>query len=277
MAITIALLSPGAMGAAVGRRLVDHGAAVFTSLEGRGPASIERARAAGMEDASAERLVEADILLSILPPADALGLALRLAPVLSAAANKPLYVDCNALSPVTKQAVAAVVAETGCRFVDGAILGGPPRPGHRSPAIYVAGDHSAATLPLLDLGLDIRQMDGAIGAAAALKMAFAGINKGGIGLGAAMILAASRTGAADALRDALTEVPGRLPGLRLQVPDMYPKAYRWVAEMREIAEFAGDEATAMIFEGLARLYERIAADVSGDGHERALMEAFLKG
>jgi hypothetical protein len=43
------------------------------------------------------------------------------------------------------------------------------------------------------------------------------------------------------------------------VPAMRPKAYRWVAEMREIAEFVGtpDDGDT-IYEGAALLYQRIA-------------------
>src|SRR5260221_405130 len=52
----------------------------------------------------------------------------------------------------------------------------------------------------------------------------------------------------------------RRPGWRArQVRSMYPKAYRWVAEMEEIAAFSGgDVAAQQIYRGLARLYERLA-------------------
>ena len=50
------------------------------------------------------------------------------------------------------------------------------------------------------------------------------------------------------------------------MPDMLPKAYRWVAEMREIAAFLGpDDPAALMFEGAARIYERLAADQAGSG------------
>lgn len=57
---------------------------------------------------------------------------------------------------------------------------------------------------------------------------------------------------------------------------MFPKAYRWVAEMREIAAFAAaDAAAAEIFEGAAQLYERLAHDVAGERHEAHALEAML--
>jgi L-threonate 2-dehydrogenase len=44
---------------------------------------------------------------------------------------------------------------------------------------------------------------------------------------------------------------------------MYPKAYRWVAEMEQIAAFIGDpSAGSTIYEGAARLFEAIAADLT---------------
>jgi len=51
---------------------------------------------------------------------------------------------------------------------------------------------------------------------------------------------------------------------------MFPKAYRWVAEMEQIAEFIADPATGtVIYEGAARLYEAIAADLmDGQPHDR---------
>ncbi|HEX6840613.1 MAG TPA: DUF1932 domain-containing protein, partial [Stellaceae bacterium] len=53
--------------------------------------------------------------------------------------------------------------------------------------------------------------------------------------------------------------PQLLAWLARQVPRMYPKAYRWVAEMEEIAAFAAaDPAAAQLYQGLARLYERLA-------------------
>jgi hypothetical protein len=41
---------------------------------------------------------------------------------------------------------------------------------------------------------------------------------------------------------------------------MPPKAYRWVAEMEEIAQFQQDDAAARdIYLGIARFYQQIAA------------------
>jgi 3-hydroxyisobutyrate dehydrogenase-like beta-hydroxyacid dehydrogenase len=271
----IAILSPGAMGSAVAGRLTAHGATVLTSLEGRGRATVERARAAGMSHATDAEIARADLILSILPPADAEALARRLLPAIAASGSKPLFVDANALSPESKRAIAALCAEAGVAMIDGGIIGPPP--GHGAePRLYLSGDEAARGLVLGRLGLDVRVLDGPIGAAAALKMSYAAINKGLVALGTAALLAAERAGAADALRaEMAASMPDLLGRFTRQIPDMYPKAYRWVAEMREISDFLGDPAAATIFEGTAQLYERIAADVAAEGADRAALDRAL--
>src|ERR1700679_3575090 len=80
----VAIVAPGNMGAAVARRLTEHQVKVLTTLDGRGAASAARAREAGMTEVPFERLIEAQLVLSIVPPAAALSLAKQLAPLLTA-------------------------------------------------------------------------------------------------------------------------------------------------------------------------------------------------
>jgi len=273
----VAVIAPGMMGSGVGKRLVENGIEVRTSLVGRSDATIARAKAAGMVGVSDEQIAAADIILSILPPGDALGLAERLAPVLRAAAKKPVFVDCNALDPATVVRIGRVVQETGATFVDGGIVGGPPRTGY-SPRIYLSGEGADRVAELTKYGLEMPVQPGPIGAASAMKMSYAGITKGFTALGAAMMLAASRAGTAEDLKAELSSSqPQLFAWLTRQVPNMYSKAYRWVAEMEEIAQFVGEDPAARNFyEGAARLYERIAADFEGDRKEVAALEAFCK-
>jgi 3-hydroxyisobutyrate dehydrogenase-like beta-hydroxyacid dehydrogenase len=273
----IAVVAAGAMGSAVARRLAEHGARVLTSLAGRGPASRDRARSAGMVDADDRQLADADIILSILPPAEAVGLAERLAPALALAGRKPVYVDCNAVDVGTVARIAAIMGASGTPFVDGAIIGSPPRPGQPGPTFYLAGGPAPGLAILGELGLRIRILEGPVGAASALKMAYAGINKGLIALGAAMVLAADRAGAGPALREELAaSQPQLLQRFRKALPDMYPKADRWAGEMREIAAFAGaDEPVARIYQAIADLYERLGSDFRGEGVEMGRLDAFL--
>jgi L-threonate 2-dehydrogenase len=274
---TVAIVAPGAMGAGLAWALQSHGIEVTTTLTGRSAASLARAQAAGMRDVSPAQLTEADFLLSVLPPAAALSFARELAPVLEKAGHKPLFVDCNAVSPETAREIGAVIAATGAPFADAGIIGLPPQPQHKGPRLYASGGPAARLAELVPYGLDIRVLEGPIGAASALKMSFAGINKGLTAVASAMILAATRSGAAPALRQELSESwPEMLATLSRQVPDMLPKAYRWVAEMGEIAEFAGeDAATRLIYLGAANLFSRIASDLESDEVETGALQGFF--
>jgi putative dehydrogenase len=259
----IAIIAQGMMGAGVGRRLHESGAEVRTLLTGRSPASAERARAAGMVAAANERqlLDGADFFLSILPPGEAEPLARRLAPTLTALDRKPVYIDCNAVSPQTAIRIGEAIAPTAAHFVDAGIIGGPPRPGYKGPSIYASGEHVREALPLRDWGIDLRAIDGPIGAASAVKMSYAGITKGTTAIAAAMLLGAARFGCAEALIAELSDSqPQMLARMRSNIPGMYDKAYRWVAEMEEISDFLEKNPPSRdIYAAVARLYDFLAA------------------
>lgn len=274
----VAIIAPGNMGAGVARRLADNGVTVLTTLTGRSDASAVRAREAGMKSAGDRDLMNADFLLSILPPGEALALAQRFAPLLAAANRKPIYVDCNAVSPATITAIAEVIMATGAPFAAAGIIGPPPKPDSTNTKFYASGPAAAAFAKLNGYGLIVRVLEGSLTAASALKMSYAGITKGFTALGAAMMLAATRAGAADALKAELAESQQALFGfLSRQTPNMYAKAYRWVAELDEIARFVGDDYPEHeMLASAARLYARLAADFDAGKDEIAALDAFVK-
>jgi 3-hydroxyisobutyrate dehydrogenase-like beta-hydroxyacid dehydrogenase len=221
----------------------------------------------------------ADFLLSIVPPGEAVALAQRLAPALTRASRKPIYVDCNAISPATALEIGAVLEPTGCPYVDGGIIGPPPPPNSTATRIYVSGAAANEVARLSDFGVSFPLLDGPVGAASALKMSYAGITKGFTAVAVAMVLGATRAGSADALyRELALSQPQLLAWLSRQVPRMYPKAYRWVAEMEEIGHFLDDGTPGGdMFASIARLYRDIA-DVAGTpsaGDAVAQLQAFF--
>ncbi len=272
---TVAVIAQGAMGSGISARLTQNGVRVVTSLAGRSAASAERAKKAGVEDIGDAGLASADFLLSIVPPKEAMGLVQRLAPLLSGSNSRPVYIDCNAVSPVTAAQIASAVSATGTLFIDGGIMGGPPR-GTYTPVLYVSGENAGRAVVLNEFGLDVRIVAGDATAASALKMSYAAISKGLTAIGAASILAAQRAGVGDALFAELSQSrPDILAYLSRSVPDMVPKAYRWVAEMEEIGDYTGGAEEEM-FDGMAGLYERLAHDAEGGKKEIAEIEAFFR-
>lgn len=267
MSLTVAIIAPGEMGTAIARGLIAHGVRVLTSLAGRSGASRERAQADGLVIVDDDSLVaQADFFLSIVPPGAAIGLAERLVPALSRADRKPVYIDCNAIAPDTALRIGAILEPANCRYVDAALFGGPTS-GKPGVVMYASGPH-ASELSLLDgLGVAVRVMQGAVGAASALKLSFAGINKGYTALGALMVSAAARAGCTEELTELLaSSQPALLAYIKRFVPAMFPKAWRWEPEMREIAAFlSDDEAGSEIFEAMAEVYARLAADVAAGG------------
>jgi 3-hydroxyisobutyrate dehydrogenase-like beta-hydroxyacid dehydrogenase len=264
MACTVAIVAPGEMGAAVAARLGERGVNVITSLAGRSAASAARAERARMQPAADDdALIDGtDFFLSICPPGEAVAVAQRFAPALTRARRKPVYVDCNAVSPATALAIGVVLEPTGCPYVDGGIIGPPPLANATGTGtrIYVSGAAAAEVARLSEFGVPFPVLDGPVGAASAIKMSYAGITKGFTAIAVAMVLGATSAGSAEALYKELEiSQPQFLAWLTRQVPRMYPKAYRWIAEMEEIGHFLGDGAPGGdMFANIARLYRDIA-------------------
>ncbi len=200
--------------------------------------SRERAAQAGMEDApDLEALVSsAHIVLSIVPPSVAGAVADQVAAALRTTHADVLYADCNAIAPGTARAISETMQQAGARFADAGIIGPPPtRPGNR---IFTSGAGASALGALRDFGLDIRVLDGDVGQASGLKMCYAAMTKGLQALGAELLVAAKLLGVGDTLQ-AEQDQGGDLAAVRRFVeralPNVPPKAYRWIGEMEEIA------------------------------------------
>ena len=274
---TVAVVAQGAMGAGVGARLVERGLRVITSLAGRSEASAKRAKAAGMVAVSDQECAQADFFLSICPPSEALALAEKIAVLIAPGNKKPIYVDCNAVSPPTKVVIGNAILKAGAPFVDVGIIGLPPKEG-RSPFLHASGPDAVKFGVINDFGVNVNVIEGPIGAASALKMSYAGITKGTTALGSMMMLAATRAGVADRLRAELDRShPALIAQFQRAVPDMFDKAYRFVGEMEEIADFVGEDKQAQqMYQAIAEFYTRIAADHEDKHEETGALAAFLK-
>jgi L-threonate 2-dehydrogenase len=255
---TVAILTPGDMGHAVGNVLHHGGLRVVTCLRGRSKRTIDLAAEAGIEDLpDLETLVStANIILSILAPAAALEMAEAVAGAIRVEGAAPCYVDCNAVSPQTMQRMAELFHGTHARFVDAGIVGGPPAPGNATARFYASGRHAAEFAQLADYGLNIPVLGPEIGQASGLKMCYAAMTKGFTALATELLVAAKAMGLEDALRaeheqgqEAIFKWYSR------SIPGMPPKAFRWVGEMEEIAAtFEHLGLTPRILLGAADIY-----------------------
>jgi 3-hydroxyisobutyrate dehydrogenase-like beta-hydroxyacid dehydrogenase len=267
MPLRIAIVAAGEMGAAVGSRLRARGATVTTCLAGRGEQSLRRARAAGMTEVpDDDALVRAaDMFLSIVPPGVAEATAERIASALGRTGARLTYVDCNAVSPETVGAVARTVTSTGARFADVGIIGGPPRDGGPDPRFYVSGPEAAAFADLRDYGLDVRLIEGETGLASALKMSYGALTKGLMALAGELLVAAQLAGVDRALAAEFEDSqPELLRWITGQLPKMPPKAYRWVAEMQEVAQtFETCGLPGATVRGAAEFYTIVAGSPLG--------------
>jgi 3-hydroxyisobutyrate dehydrogenase-like beta-hydroxyacid dehydrogenase len=255
---TIGILHPGDMGSVVGACAVAGGARVLWASEGRSAGSRERATGAGLEDAGtvAALVAASDVILSVCPPHAALDLARDVAGRRFAG----LFVDANAVAPATAREIGAVVEAGGANFVDGGLIGPPPR-NAGSTRLYLSGREAKRAAALFEASaLEAIAIGDAPGAASALKMAYAAYTKGSSALLMAIRALAASEGVDDALlaewRRSQPDLPKRSEAA---ARDNARKAWRFVGEMEEIAAtFAAAGLPGGFHEAAAVIYERLA-------------------
>jgi 3-hydroxyisobutyrate dehydrogenase-like beta-hydroxyacid dehydrogenase len=254
--VRIGILHPGEMGSAVAATVRNSGHEVCWVSEGRSHRSRARAESAGFTDAGtlAHLCETCPVLLSVCPPE----FAADLADQVLACGFRGTYLDANAISPPHKQAIAARMQASGVRFVDGGIIGLPPKSRGQS-WLYLSGEHADSIACLFHAGpMEVEIIGTEAGKASALKMCYAAQNKGSIALLTAVMGAADRLGVLEELRREWAR-PGRAGGHNeAHVLRAAPKAWRWSPEMHEIA--ATLEAAGMppqFHRAAAEIYERL--------------------
>ena len=207
---TVAILSPGDMGHAVGRLLRERGLKVLTCLAGRSGRTRALSEKAGIVDVpTLEDLVtESQVLLSITVSEAVPGLCMQVASAVRETGADLLFAECNAIAPQEARRLEPLVSESGARFVDASIVGGPPRNGS-SPRFYASGRHAEELAQLRDYGLDVRPVGPEVGQASGIKMCYAAMTKGSSALYAQLLLAAELMGLSDYVKDEFPPQPGR--------------------------------------------------------------------
>lgn len=235
MTTTFTLLHPGAMGAKVGGEATRTGTRVLYVPTGRSPASLQRAREAGLEPADSleSALAASDFVLSVCPPHAAEDVARE---VLTHPFHG-VYVEANAISPDRTRRIAAACAERGVPMLDGSIVGGPPGP-DSAPRLYLSGDGEQVARvagAFKDTQVVARPLDAEIGAASALKMAYASYQKSARVLAAVSHALAAHHGVADELAREAGSLTSNILAQTDQLPSVAARAWRWAPELEEIA------------------------------------------
>jgi 3-hydroxyisobutyrate dehydrogenase-like beta-hydroxyacid dehydrogenase len=255
LTMTIALLHPGEMGAAVGACLVSRGVRVVCVAEGRSPATRKRAADGGLSEVpSLDRALEtADAVLSICVPSGAFDVARSVA----ARGFRGIYIDANAVSPAHAREIGTTLEAGGASFVDGGIIGLPPT-ASRTTRLYLCGAQAPGIAELF-AGSQTHAilMEGAIGAASAIKVCFAAYNKGETALLGIIRALAKFEGVDDAL---MKEWSQSQPGAAARSGNIAArafKAWRWAGEMEEIAASFDHAGLPSGFLANAEIYRRL--------------------
>ena len=264
---TVAILSPGDMGHAVGQLLREHELRVVTCLAGRSGRTKALSEQAGIVDIpDMARLVEeSDIILSITVSEIAPDLARSVADAVRATGTDLLFAECNAIAPQVVRDIEPVVTDSGARFVDASIIGSPPRNGS-SPRFYTSGPRASELEGLREFGLDVRKIGPNTGQASGIKMCYAAMTKGSSALYAQLLMAAELMGLSDHLKAEFQDGQSAvLQRMERGLPGVPAKARRWVSEMEEIqATFSGLGMTPHLFQGVADMYRLIGSTPLGE-------------
>jgi 3-hydroxyisobutyrate dehydrogenase-like beta-hydroxyacid dehydrogenase len=256
---TMGLLHPGEMGSMVGAAALADGLRVLWASDGRGDQTSARAAAAGLEDVKtlAPLVASSQVILSICPP----HAAMDLARLVMARSFSGIYVDGNAVSPATGREIGRIVTGGGATFVDGGIIGPPPR-ARGTTRLYLSGAEAAGIAGLFAQGpLEAIAIEGGPGAASALKMAYAAYTKGTSALLMGIRALASQAGVDKALQE---EWARSQPGVGTRsenaARDNARKAWRFTGEMAEIAATFEDAGLpGGFFAAAGEIYDRLAA------------------
>ncbi|KAF2173108.1 hypothetical protein M409DRAFT_17057 [Zasmidium cellare ATCC 36951] len=276
---TLGIISIGDMGLGIARLAIANNYKVITNASDRSQATQDRAKRNFVQlvDTDVDLCNKADYVLSIVPPRNAIATAQRIAkaamkPDFKARSNPLYFLDLNAISPKSSREIDSLFTQSSqIRFIDGGIIGGPPNlkdDGTWSkPSIPLSGPHSLSSAQPsgehLAQILNMRHINNTIGSATGLKMCFASLSKGFAALAIQSFTTAQNLGVLDELRTHLDEyAPGNRARAEKGLTGMPPKAYRWVAEMEEIAATfeadGGFNADESIFRSIARVYDFVA-------------------
>ena len=260
MVNTVAIMSPGDMGHAVGQVLSESGIDVITCTDGRSQRTKNLAEMAGLRQVATleDMVIQADLVLSIMVPSKAMSFVREISPHFESSKTPTYFADCNAVSPQSALAMAEVINQAGGKFIDGGIIGTAPTKGD-TPRFYVSGPDASVVMGLDGRGIIVKAIGNKVGQASGIKMCYAALTKGTNTLHVALLTAASRMGLTDDLRKEFEfSQKSHLAAMEKGISRLPANAHRWIGEMEEIAAtFENLGVTPNFHKGAAEIYKML--------------------
>jgi putative dehydrogenase len=277
----VGILSIGEMGFHWAKLLKSRGIEVLTYDQDRGETSRKRAENAGVKSlpSMAQLVNEAEIVVSIVIPSAAKRVAEAVArAVVESGRKQLLFLDANAISPMTADEIAAVLASARVSFIDGCIIGSAARMG-KGTIVYVSGADAERARDLEPLGIPVRVLGPNTSQASAFKVVYAGLTKGLQGLFCELLMGAQRFGLLNEIRAQYEEsFPGLLDKISSSIIGLRIHAGRRAEEMDELARtFDHYGMTALMAPAAQQVLEAIASLDLREGSASGARDGDLMG
>lgn len=233
----IGILSIGEMGYHWARILTSHGIEVLTYAEDRSETTRKRAENIGVKCLPSMRqlVTDADLVVSIVIPSAAKRVATKVAQAAARSRREELlYLDANAISPMTADRIGKILSQHGVNFVDGCIIGSATKM-DRGAVVYVSGPRAEQIKDLTSYGIAVQVLGPGVTQASAFKIVYAGLTKGLQGLFVELLMGAQKFGLLDEILKRYEEsFPGLLEKVASSIVGLRIHAARRAEEMDEL-------------------------------------------
>lgn len=261
---TLGIVSPGAMGSALGRAWAAGGARVVATTTDRSERTRQLAHGLDLLPTLGDVVAASDIVVSVCPPGEAEACLTSVLAAAEASGATPLLADLNAVAPPLVEELATRAQAVGLDLVDGAISGGPPVPDEET-TLYLAGPR-ATELELPAPGLRTRIVGAEVGAASGVKMCTASVYKGTTAVWTQALETAASLDVLDVvLADLAAAYPAEVDRAGRRIAVAASKSARFADEMEQIAATQGAAGVSPeLFAGMAAVYRRLSHTTVGE-------------
>ncbi|MPZ75554.1 MAG: DUF1932 domain-containing protein [Deltaproteobacteria bacterium] len=258
----IGIMSIGEMGYHWAQLLNLHGAEVLTYARDRSEVTRKRAENVGVKSTgSLQQLCqEADLIVSIVVPSAALKIAAKIAKSAAQVNRRDLlYLDANAISPMTAEKINTVLGQGDVRFVDGCIIGSAAKM-DKGAVVYASGPQASRILELESFGFTVQVLGAGTSQASAFKVVYAGLTKGLQGLFVELLMGAKSFGLLDEIVNRYEEsFPGLLDKVSPSIIGLRIHAARRAEEMDELKRtYAHHGMSALLAPAIQKVLSSIA-------------------